>query len=192
MGAIPAKKYNYQNIGGSNVLLKGSIGNFRFYNRELSSEEILAIGSIGTLSNDLFTFNIRPIFFKTEEKQLIKVDKYGNHSTFGVTSDAPYDVTTNMWNINSTNNVSFNDEQLINGGAFTIMFLYQRPSSSELQSNEEFVSFRSNSNEYQSDDIVIRRTATSHTITVDVGGITYTYYGLIFQHQMLRHISQLW
>ena len=179
VGDIPVKKYNIQNIGGNNVLLKGSIGNFRFYDRELSATEIFEIGSIGTTSNDLVPFNITRLF-KAEERQLIKVDKHGKYSTFGVTSNAPYDATTNLWNINSTNNVSFNDEQLINGGAFTIMFLYQRPSSSELQSNEEFVSFRSNSNEYQSDDIIIRRNATQHTITVDVGGITHHYYGLTF------------
>ena len=74
--------------------------------------------------------------FKAEERQLIKVDKYGNHSTFGVTSGASYDNTTNMWDIGGTNNVSFNDTQLINGGAFTIMFSYERTSETII-SNEE-------------------------------------------------------
>ena len=40
--------------------------------------------------------------FRAEERQLIKVDKYRNHSTFGVTSDALYDKNTNLWNINGT------------------------------------------------------------------------------------------
>ena len=101
--------------------------------------------------------------FKAENRQLIKVDKYGNHSAFGVTSNASYNSATNMWNINSTNNVSFNDEQLINGGAFTIMFLYHRYSKNE---NEELVCFSNDPSVISSDDIIFKRNNTYNSLVV--------------------------
>ena len=63
MGDIPAKKYDIQNIGGYNSKVNGLLGNFRFYDRELSSDEIFAIGSIGRNSNDLVPFEIISSYF---------------------------------------------------------------------------------------------------------------------------------
>jgi len=114
--------------------------------------------------------------FKSEEKQLIKVDKYGNHSTFGVTSIAPYYKDANMWNINGQNNVSFNNEPLISGGAFTIMFVYK--TTTKVNHNEEFVCFRDDANNVYPEDISIKRWGTTDGITIQLGGIMYHYTGI--------------
>ena len=177
LGDIPAKKYNIQNIGGTGTKVGGLLGNFRFYNRALSSDEISTIGST---YNDLVPFNIRPIFFKGEENQLIKVDKYENHSTFGVTSNATYYNTTNMWDIEKINNVSFDNEKLIDGEAFTIMFLYERPSLERTNVYEEFVSFRTDANGLLQGDIIIGRRDTNYdVIEVLAGGVKWHFYNVM-------------
>jgi hypothetical protein len=123
--------------------------------------------------------------FQAEERKLIKVDSNGNHSTFGVTSDAPYDKDTNMWNINGTNNVSFNNEPLISGGAFTIMFSYKTPSDGSTLEWEEFVCFSNTPNEPQPNNQLpqynmrIRRYVNSGHIQVKIGGLVRHYNSFI-------------
>ena len=102
LGDIPAKKYTYQNIGGLTSLLKGSMGNFRFYDRELSSTEISAIGSIGTTTNDLDPFNVTRFFSEaniynfygknTDQNDLLtQISSYGNLYTIGTLSNGSDD-----------------------------------------------------------------------------------------------------
>ena len=71
------------------------LGNFRFYNRELSSGEILSIGSIGKTSNDLVPFEIISSYFSetnvynfigknTNQNELLtKISSYGTLHTIG-------------------------------------------------------------------------------------------------------------
>ena len=92
---FPAKIYDIQNIGGNNTKVNGLLGNIRFYNRELSSGEILSIGSIGKTSNDLVPFEIISSYFSetnvynfnkkntNQNEVLTKISSYGNLHTIG-------------------------------------------------------------------------------------------------------------
>jgi hypothetical protein len=124
--------------------------------------------------------------FQAEERKLIKVDSNGNHSTFDVTSDASYDANTNMWNIGGTNNVSFNNEPLISGGAFTIMFLYK--TGGTIIDDEEFVCFRNDESVINiSSDVVIRRWGTTNGIVIQVGGRTHNYNAIDLNSNVTHH-----
>ena len=69
-----------------------------------------------------------------------------------------------MWDIGKISNVSFDNEKLIDGEAFTIMFLYERYSLERTNVYEEFVSFRTDANGLLRGDIIISRSDKNYDV----------------------------